>query len=298
MSTKSIEDRRAEVLARQEEVRAGLEDLRERRRALAPEVADGDRGAEKKAAELARQVAEARERLALFEDVLEELGRREDAERAAAEKERLEGLRVEYDDQADRRAELEERAQEALERLASVVEELEAVDVEQRHLSTQIGDRLNESRISTEFVVGNWLESRLAHHLPGTAAKPAFLKPLTELNPLERRAPRPSELEAAQRENQRTFDEARRAGEAEREALELAERIRGDYDRLMTQASPASAAPEDSDRHEREFVLPTLEHQYGWETIKQALDLKPERTAAATNPEEGEASSAENKDHN
>lgn len=265
--TKSIEERRKEVLARQEEVRAELRGLEEERRALAPEVADGHEEAEQKGKEIAERISVARERLVVYEMALEELSRREEAELAAAEEAAREELRVKYDYQADRRAVLEAQAQADLEALDAILEELDAVDTEQRWLSGDLG--MNQSRFPLDFIVNNWLGSRLAPYMSGVTAKPEFLKPLSELNPLDPRATRPAEVEAAREREALEASGRAEQDRLEHEALGRSFSLREKYEALMGRFMGVNS--EERRRHEREFVVPALVREFGVEEVRAAL---------------------------
>lgn len=277
-SVGQIEERRREAEAARDEAGRELEALIARRGELAPEVLAGDPVAKKEFEGVNEKMAEASGRAELAAAALSELEAREEEERRREEEELLEELRERYDALAERRVGIEERAQEALEALVGVLDELEGVDVEQLILSPEI-PHLNRSRITTDFVLARWLQAHLYAHMSGVAPVPDFLKPLHELNPLDSRAQRPAEIQAVQERNAREIAERAERDASEREEGERARAIRDYHDALMSRYPDGD--PDGLEAHRREFVVPRILEVYG-EDAGSVLGIEALERAAAS----------------
>lgn len=252
MKTKAGDDARR--------ARARIAELEGRRRTLAPAVLAGDADAELELSGVEHELGDARRSLLLSEAAQEELSRQEEEARRCEEAEREEERRRAYDELAERRGALEEAAQERLEALVSTLDELGALDAEQRAAAP--GACIAAHYLPWGLVVSNWLGGHLKPHLPDASSMPGYRKPLPELSPLPGRAPRPEEVARAQERNRQVAAESREERGRLRRAEEHAERIIRELRENLASAGWDTSSGEARARIER-TVLAGISAEYG-----------------------------------
>lgn len=250
--------------------------LEEERREAALKAAEGDENALKRYKELSEEVNAAREQEEMERLAGEERRRIAEQERRRAEEERLESARTRYRELAERRAEVEEQAQEALGALTATLEEIGEIDLEQRGAMREAG--INTSFVDAGLMLNNWLSAHLRPYMPDTVLVSGFNRPLTELTPLPPPAylsgPSPEEVEEREREAAQT----RKA----REAVEIwQEVLRACYEVLIDDYGTGqldSPNPETRYRHveagRQRLVsrFPGISEDYIMAAVKETLD--------------------------
>jgi hypothetical protein len=266
---RDAEERAERAAEAAREARATLRDLEGDRPLLAVAATEGDEEARERLAELDREIAEKRKEAEVAELARAESDRvaREHQEFAEEARERAEeaARRGRYDEIAREREAIEARATEAMLGLVESLDALSEVDYRQRVAAREAGvsDALNRS--AWRLTTNNWIAGHLRDHAGDLPFRPEFRKPLSEFNPMPKRALTPDEKARLQEE--------RAAALRERNARE--ERARAEFDRardiderrraLLAQTSHAQSPPHLKRDYERQVEAELAREFPGYE---------------------------------
>lgn len=250
------EERATNAREAAEKAREELRTLEEPRPMLAVAAFEGDEGAREDLAELDEQATEKRRVIGVCETAAAEAERVAEGLRRMAGEDRVRAEEVEkrarYDELADRREDLEISATSAILDLGSALDEIKALDAEQRAAAREAGvhDALN--KVPLYVTTNSWIAAHLREHAPDLAFRPEFYKPLNEISPLPRWAPAPEEVKSLHATREREHAEQRAAEHQARETVEQAKAFRDRRAELLALTEHASSTPSRQRDIERE----------------------------------------------
>lgn len=226
---------------------AELRDLQGDRPVLAVAATEGDQEAREQLAELDRKIAERRKDAEIAEEAQAEARRIVEGERRRAEQERVQAAEEErrsrYDDIAARREDLEKTAQNSLDSLVGALDELSALDTEQRAAAKAAGVQGVEGRTAWKIVTGGWIAGWLRPHCDDLPFRPDAARPLVGLDTMPQRAMAPEEIAVLQEERAEEMRARRTEEERRLDKIEWVQAVDNRRWALLAQTSHESSPP-------------------------------------------------------